>query len=73
MAMLRTAKCDICDRTETEKVYGSGWEGWAIIQGIAAVEPNKDEPLTTSNTSMMLCPHHKMNVAEFISKLQEEI
>ncbi len=73
MAMLRTAKCDICDRTETENVYGNGWEGWAIIQGIAAIEPDNDKPLTTENTSMMLCPHHKMNVAEFIDKLQEDL
>lgn len=73
MAMLRTASCDICDRTETEKVYGSGWEGWAIIQGIAAVEPDNKTPTTTENTSMMLCPHHKIDVANFIMKLQEEI
>ena len=73
MAMLRTAKCDLCETTQTEKVYGNGWEGWAIIQGIAAVEPDKDKPLTTENTSIMLCPKHKNDVANFIGTLQEEV
>jgi len=73
MAILRVAKCDICDRTEIEETHGAGWVGWAIIQGIASVPPVKDKSLTTENTSMMLCPHHKMDVANFIEGLQEEI
>jgi len=73
MPMLRTGKCDLCERIETEKVYGSGWEGWCIIQGIAAKAPEDGVPLTTENTSMMLCPFHKDQVSEFINKLQEEM
>lgn len=70
MAMLRTASCDICDEKKTEEVYGSGWEGWAIIQGIAAVAPDDSKPMTTQNTSMMLCEKHKLDVANFIDTLK---
>ena len=72
MAMLRTAQCDICGKTKVEKDYGLGWKSWCIIQGIAAHAPDNGEPLTTENTSMMLCEEHKNKVADFITKLQEE-
>ena len=39
MAMLRTNKCDVCGKTETEENFGDGWKGWSIINGIAAKKP----------------------------------
>lgn len=66
MAILRTACCDICKQQSTEEMQGGGWPGWSILQGIAAEKPQDDQPLTTENMSMMLCPKHTGLVAQFI-------
>lgn len=66
MAILRTACCDICGEQATEIMQGGGWAGWSILQGISATKPQDDQPLTTENMSMMLCPKHTQRVAQFI-------
>jgi len=71
MSMLRIAKCDVCSTSETEKSYGVGWEDWCIIQGIAAVAPDKRTPTTTENTSMILCPLHKDLLVKYVDSMQK--
>lgn len=70
MAIVRMIKCDVCGKTAHEHSYGSGWEGWAIIQGIASIEPKEGESLTQENMTTNLCPGHAQEVAEFITHMQ---
>lgn len=70
MTMVRTIKCDVCGNIESEKEYGAGWPGWAIIHGIAAVEPKNDEPLTDANMKFMLCKEHTKTTSNFLSDMQ---
>jgi len=70
MTMVRTIKCDVCGELESEKEYGAGWPGWAIISGIAAVAPRKDESLTDANMKFMLCKEHAKITSDFLSDMQ---
>lgn len=72
MGMVRTIQCDICEQTESEKEYGAGWPGWAIINGIAAVTPIKGESLTEENMRFILCPEHCGVVTNFLTDLQND-
>lgn len=72
MAMLRTNKCDVCGKTETEENFGDGWKGWSIINGIAAKKPMAGEKLTHENMNMSLCPEHTKKLADMITIMQEE-
>lgn len=72
MPMLRTNKCDVCGIAETESSYGIGWQGWSILNGIAAEKPKEGEPLTNENMSMTLCPQHTSELADILTKMQEE-
>lgn len=71
--ILRTICCDVCGATYTETDKGSGFPGWAIIQGIAAKEPEEGEPLTDANMSMAMCCKCKERAAEFIDSMQKEV
>ncbi len=70
MAIKRTAECDICGTLQVEPVANSGWEGWAIIQGISMVDPVG--MLTQENTQTMLCLECKENVKSFLEKSLED-
>ncbi|MCK5609644.1 hypothetical protein KAR91_47665 [Candidatus Pacearchaeota archaeon] len=72
MAMLRTNKCDVCGKEETETSYGIGWNGWSSISGIAAKEPLAGENLTHENMNMAICPEHTKKLADMITILQKE-
>ncbi len=71
MPMVRTIQCDICEQTESEKEYGQGWPGWAIINGIAAKEPNDTKSLTQENMQFILCPEHTIDTSNFLTDLQD--
>lgn len=73
MGMARQIQCDVCKKTETEKEHGIGWPGWAIINGIAAVEPKEDESLKDENMRFMLCPEHALSTSNFLTDLQMTI
>lgn len=74
MSLLRTIKCDIdnCDSQETETDYGKGWEGWAIIQGMSKNTKPTDRPITMEDMQLTLCPEHRLLVAQFIARVDEE-
>lgn len=71
MAMNRTVKCDVCKKVEfTESEFGAGFPGWAILNGIAAVEPKEDEPLTEDNMKTYCCPECTKEITDHITELQ---
>jgi hypothetical protein len=68
----RTASCDICGKNQSEERFGSGWAGWAIIQGIAAVEPKEGVPLDNTNMETYVCPDHIEELSVYLTLLQEK-
>jgi len=58
MSVLRTIACDWpgCDCQLTEKVYGDGHPGWAMVQGVTL--NGVDNP--------SFCPGHKSQIMNFI-------
>ena len=60
MPIVRTAKCNICGKEEAEAMYGVGWPGWMIVNGIAL----------DGEDSVLLCPEHTALVATFIDQLK---
>lgn len=71
MPIQRIVKCDTCGFEEKEKVFGEGWKGWAIINGIAAVQPRVNEPLTEANMKTHMCPKCSEDISKMISTLQK--
>ena len=71
MAILRTAKCDICNDGYTELDYGLGFPGWVQISGIGK-ERKVGEPHKHSDTNVMLCPKHGMRVAALMTDMEKE-
>ena len=67
----RIASCDVCGTTESEHLFGTGWPGWAIVNGIGAVEPTPDEPIANKHTECYLCPVCREKVSNFIDQMQE--
>lgn len=67
----RKATCDVCGKTEEEKIFGTGWPRWSIVNGVGAVEPDKDKPLENKNLETYLCPEHTQILARFMTDMQE--
>lgn len=66
----RRATCDICGHSEEEKRFGVGWPGWVIVQGIGAVAPEEDEPISNKHMETYLCPAHREEHTDFITLMQ---
>ena len=60
MPMLRTFKCDLCDKTETEAEYGEGVNNWGQFNGI----------ILDGVSNPMMCPSHVKQVADVIDKIK---
>ena len=58
MAMLRTNKCDVCGKEETEKEYASGWKGWGQLHGVVDGQG--------AEGSLTLCPDDLRPVIELL-------
>lgn len=58
--ILATITCDVkdCNASETEKTYGSGWQGWGSIQGI-------HNPATGADVANV-CPECKEKLINFL-------
>lgn len=67
----RIASCDICGHEQQELRVGTGWPGWAIVQGVGAREPKKDTPLDSINTETYLCPECTDILSRFMTSMQE--
>lgn len=60
--ILRTVKCCICGKEQTEFQPNEGWIGWSGIGGIAI---DGDE-------NPHLCPVHTAMVGDFLVNLKQE-
>ena len=69
----RKATCDICNIEEEEKTMNTGWPGWAIIQGIGAVEPAVGESVQNKHLETYICPECREVVSSFLTRLQGRV
>ena len=66
----RTAICDICEFEQEEQRVGTGWQGWSILQGIAAKAPEPGVPLDNVNMETYCCPRCTAALSDFITQMQ---
>lgn len=64
MAILRTIRCDVCGRTETEAAPGTGWPGWGHLAGLVDDSVLIEQP----SNQVALCPEDLMAVAGFLNE-----
>lgn len=62
MAIQRTITCDICGKTEIERVFGMGWKDWGQILG--KINEKGD-------TEFGLCPEHLEDIILIALELKE--
>ena len=60
MSILRTIKCDICGKTQTEENPNEGWAGWGSLQGV------KFDGIDNPN----LCPEHLEDIADYANEVK---
>ena len=73
MSILRTIRCDLCGKEETEKDNGAGWKGWAIIQGVSLKNPEDVQTYTFEHFNTTLCPEHTIILTKKITEIEDGI
>ena len=63
MSILRTIKCDVCGKEQTEKTPNQGWSGWGALQGV------KMDEIDNPN----LCPEDLAKIADFIDEVKHGV
>lgn len=60
--ILRTIKCAICGKEQTEQSPNEGWIGWSGMLGIAL--DGDEQP--------QFCPHDTAKIADFVDYLKQQ-